>query len=229
VECPASLRPLFSTSAGIDRLVAEGTELPAFDVHAALLSLPRLLGTTLDTVPADVPYLAAEPGRVESWGRVLADVPGYKVGIAWQGNPRHAWDRHRSIPLRAFAPLARVPGVRLISLQKGPGAEQVKTSRLPVVELPDDLDRAGAFLDTAAVLRHLDLVVTADTALVHLAGAVGVPVWLALSGIADWRWLRNRDDSPWYPTLRLFRQEALGQWQPVFERMAAELTRQRPR
>jgi tetratricopeptide (TPR) repeat protein len=225
VECPASLIPLFSTCPGIDRLVDEGDELPPFDVYAPLLSLPHLLGTTLETIPADVPYLAPDPARVASWGPVLDGIPGYKVGIAWQGNPRHPWDRHRSIPLAAFAPLARVPGVTLVSLQKGPGAEQARAVRrqVPVAELPGEVDAGAAFADTAAILRHLDLVITADTAVAHLAGAVGVPVWVALSAITDWRWLIGRKDSPWYPTMRLVRQERLGDWSGVFRRMAAAL------
>ncbi len=225
VECPGPLLPLFSTCPGIDRLVAEQTPLPPFDVHAALLSLPHLLGTTLDTVPANVPYLAAEPSRVAAWGRVLKGIPGYRVGIAWQGNPRHRWDRHRSMPLACFAPLARVPGVRLISLQRGVGTEQLQRpgERLPVLSLPGNLDADGTFLDTAAVVAQLDLVITADTALAHLAGALGVPVWVAVSALSDWRWLLDREDTPWYPTLRLFRQTTLGDWPGVFERMAAAL------
>jgi tetratricopeptide (TPR) repeat protein len=230
VECPASLIPLFSTCPGIDRLVAEGTELPPFDVHTPLLSLPALLGTTLESIPADVPYLTAEPERVGAWARVLDDLPGFKVGIAWQGNPRHPWDRHRSIPLACFAPLARLPGVRLISLQKGPGAEQTRAlaNRLPIAELPGPIDEDGAFVDTAAIISRLDLVVAADTAVAHLAGALGKPVWLALSKITDWRWLLEREDSPWYPNMRLFRQERLGDWRSVMERMAAELRQRVP-
>jgi hypothetical protein len=229
VECPGKLARLFRTCAGIDRLVAEGEPLPAFDVQAPLLSLPGLLGTTLATVLAAVPYLAADLALVERWRQELSGVGGFKVGICWQGNPRHPWDRHRSLPLEEFAPLAEVPGVRLVSLQQGAGAEQLRAlaGRFPVVELPPALDgTAGDFADAAAVLRCLDLVVSADTAAAHLAGTLGVPAWVALSAIADWRWRVRRKDSPWYPTLRLFRQERLGAWGPVFARMA-EAVRQR--
>ncbi|HJT76014.1 MAG TPA: tetratricopeptide repeat protein, partial [Gemmataceae bacterium] len=228
VECPASLVPLFSTCPGIDQLVAEGEPLPAFDVQAPLLSLPGLLGTTLATVPAGVPYLHAEPERVARWRQRLGAASEFRVGVVWQGNPRHAWDRHRSTPLACFAPLAEVAGVGLYSLQKGPGVEQLRAAagRPAVVDLGEELDAAGgAFRDTAAVMQCLDLVVTADTAAAHLAGALGVPVWVALSAIADWRWLVGREDTPWYPTMRLFRQERLGDWDEVFARMAGALRR----
>jgi tetratricopeptide (TPR) repeat protein len=226
VECPGSLLPLLSTCLGIDRLVAEGEPLPDFDVQAPLLSLPGLLGTTLDSVPAPIPYLSADEQRVERRRSVVGDLPGFKVGIAWQGNPRHQWDRHRSFPLACLTPLAAVEGVRLVGLQKGPGSEQVRAlaGRFAVLELGEDFDSGGgAFLDTAAVMKHLDLVVTADTAAAHLAGALGVPVWVALSRIADWRWLRGREETPWYPTMRLFRQQELGDWAEVVSRMAAQL------
>ncbi len=221
---------LFSACPGIDQLVAEGTPLPPFDVHVPLLSLPHRLGATRETIPAAVPYLSADAARVASWAGVLAGLPGYRVGIAWQGNPRHACDRHRSLPLARFAPLAQVPGVHLLSLQKGAGCEQLRglAERLPVTVLPGDVDRDGTFLDTAAVVSQLDLVITADTALAHLAGALGAPVWLALSALSDWRWLCDRDDSPWYPSMRLFRQTTLGDWPGLFARMAAELRQRSP-
>jgi Tfp pilus assembly protein PilF len=226
VECPASLVPLLSRCPGIDRLVAAGSDLPEFDVQAPLLSLPLLCGTTLATVPAQVPYLFPNPDEVEHWRRALGPAPGLKVGIAWQGNPEYVNDRFRSVPLAEFEPLARLPGVRLYSLQKGPGTEQLRAlaGRFAVSELAADLDATGgAFLETAAVMKNLDLVVCSDTALAHLAGGLGVPVWVALPAAADWRWLRDREDSPWYPTMRLFRQAALGAWGPVFERLGAEV------
>ncbi len=227
VQAPAFLLPLFSTCPGIDELVAEGNPLPDCHLHAPLLSLPRLFGTTLETIPAAVPYLAADPERLASWRARLAAYPEFKVGVVWQGNPHHVWDRHRSVPLTRLAPLAAVPGVRLFSLQKGPGVEQIAPAakQLPVTVLADQLDAAGGFLDTAAVMQCLDLVITVDTAAAHLAGALGVPVWAALARVMDWRWLRDREDSPWYPTMRLFRQPAAGDWGAVFRRMAAELQR----
>jgi tetratricopeptide (TPR) repeat protein len=225
LECPDFMVPLFSTCPGVDRVEAEGSQLRDYEVQAPLMSLPELLGTTLENVPAEVPYLQAEPKRVEAWRRRLEDVPGFRVGVVWQGNRHFPWDHFRSVPLEVFAPLAAMEGVRLVSLQKGHGAEQVAAlrGRFPVEELAGLDESGGAFLDTAAVMRCLDLVVTADTAAAHLAGALDVPAWVVLSTVTDWRWLMGRQDTPWYPSVRLFRQARLGDWEGVFARMAAEL------
>jgi hypothetical protein len=190
------------------------------------MSLPCVLGTTLQTLPARVPYLFADPDRVGRWRQELRAVTGLRVGINWQGNPTFGWDRFRSVPLTEFEPLGRVKGVRLISLQKGAGAEQLPAlgGRFPALALDPDRDGAGGpFTDTAAILTQLDLVVTTDTAVAHLAGAMGVPVWVVLSAAADWRWLLGRDDYPWYPSMRLFRQRTPGDWAEVFGRIAAAL------
>ena len=163
---------------------------------------------------------------MERWKHELAGEPGLKVGINWQGNPKYAGDRHRSIPLALYEPLSRIPGVRLFSLQKNAGLEQLDAlkGQFPVVELGRRLDETtGPFLDTAAVLVNLDLFITSDTAVAHLAGALGVPVWMPLSTTPDWRWMTHREDNPWYPTMRIFRQSEHMVWGPVFERMAAEL------
>jgi hypothetical protein len=195
-----------------------------FDVQVPLMSLPMLFGTSITTIPSRIPYLSAEPARVEHWQKRLHDVPGLKVGIAWQGNLRHKWDRQRSFPLALLRPLADIPGVSLVSLQKGPGAEQIPylRDRFAVLDLGSELT---TFADTAALMKCLDLVVCCDSSVAHLAGALGVPVWVAISIIADWRWLLEREDSPWYPTMRLFRQRRIGRWRPVFKRMAGELGR----
>jgi hypothetical protein len=179
-------------------------------------------------VPAEVPYLDAEPALVEAWRDRLGSYPGFKVGIVWQGNPQFRFDRLRSIPLAQFAPLARVPGVHLLSLQKGAGRDQLPALRgyFPVIDLGPQLNETtGPFLDTAAVMKNLDLVITSDTSAAHLAGALGVPVWVALHDVPDWRWLLEREDSPWYPTMRLFRQTRPGQWEDVFDRIAEALRR----
>jgi hypothetical protein len=236
VECQPHLLRLLSNMPEIDRLIAHGSPLPAYDVRAPLLSLPGIFRTTLANVPATVPYLVADPALVEWWRQGLAksDVlplpsvigPCFKVGIAWQGSVTYRYDRQRSIPLAYFSKLAEVPGIQLISLQKGPGTEQLAAlgEGQRIVNLSRQLDeKSGAFMDTAAVMKNLDLVITSDTVVAHLAGALGVPVWVALALTPDWRWLLERDDSPWYPTMKLFRQTRFGDWAAVFERMAAEL------
>jgi tetratricopeptide (TPR) repeat protein len=219
------LVPLLRTCPGIDHLLAFGEPLPSVDVSAHLLSLPLLMGTTLATVPAAVPYLSADPVLAARWREELGAVPEFKVGIVWKGSPRHPQDRQRSVSPTEFAPMAAVPGVSLVSLQVGKNsADEPALQDLGVIDLGSRFD-ANTFADAAAVVASLDLVVTVDTALAHLAGALGAPVWVALPFSPDWRWLLGREDSPWYPSMRLFRQPQPGQWSPVFERIAAELRR----
>jgi hypothetical protein len=222
LECQGALRQLLSRWHGADRLVFRGEPLPLFHVHVPLLSLPGLLGTTEPRhIPVSTPYLEADPDLCRQWQARLAAWPGFRIGIAWQGNPSYVDDCRRSAPLASFAPLARVPGVRLLSLQKGPGLEQLDQVPFEVHDLGSTLDEsAGPFMDTAAVMKHLDLVVTVDTATVHLAGGLGVPAWLALASAAHWQWLREPERAVWYPTVRLFRQQRAGDWEGVFERMA---------
>jgi hypothetical protein len=204
--------------------VTLGEPPPSFDVHVPLLSLPGLLGTTPSSIPADVPYLRADPRLVRRWRKELKPLAGFRVGIVWQGNASNKRDHLRSVALPLFEPLARVPGVRLVSLQKGPGSEQAAQAGFGVLDLSGRLDEeSGPFMDTAAVLANLDLLVSVDTAVAHLAGALGVPAWLALPLAPDWRWLLGREDSPWYPSLRLFRQCRPGDWDDVFRRIAAAL------
>jgi tetratricopeptide (TPR) repeat protein len=223
LECPPPLRQLFEGIAGVECLLVEGQELPPFDVHAPLMSLPFLFKTTLANIPAAVPYLHVAAERVGHW-RSQSPTGAFRVGVVWQGNPHHKWDRHRSFPVHVLAPLAAIPGVQLICLQKGPGLEALCADppRFALTHL-DGFGADASFADTAAVMKQLDLVVTTDTAPAHLAGALGVPVWVALAAISDWRWLRGRNDTPWYPTMRLFRQRTLGDWDAVFERMTAAL------
>ena len=185
------------------------------------MSLPYRLGTLVETIPAPVPYLSAPVELLVKWRRRLAPVPGYKVGIAWQGNPAHIGDRWRSVPLAAFAPLAAVPGVTLCSLQLGPGRGQLDDSPLRILDLGSEI--AGGFADTAALIANLDLVIAVDTSVIHLAGALGRPVWVAIGFNGDWRWMKDREDTPWYPTMRLFRQSAMGDWPEAFARIAAAL------
>jgi Flp pilus assembly protein TadD len=221
VECPPQLQALLGTAGGIDRLIASGRG-ERFDFYIPLLSLPAVFNTTLDTIPCEPSYLSADSARVAHWRGRLARVAGFKVGIAWQGNPNLFEDNYRSVALEEFKPLADTPGVTLVSLQKGHGAEQLGpwADRWGVVEVGSRLDDLA---DTAAVMMNLDLVVAIDTAVAHLAGALGVPVWVPLPLAPNWRWLLERTDSPWYPSMRLFRQSRFAEWDEVFEEMADRL------
>jgi tetratricopeptide (TPR) repeat protein len=227
LEVQPGLERLLSHDMGDVLIVAVGSPLPPFDMYVPLLSLPRLLGMQA----ASPPYLTAEADRVARW-RDRIGMHGVRIGIAWQGNPASPAERGRSIPLREFLPLARVPGVRLISLQKYHGLDQLAAAppEMRIETLGDDFDAgAGAFVDTAAVMQCLDLVVTSDTSVAHLAGALGRAVWLGVQRVPDWRWLFDGDESPWYPTMRLFRQKTPRDWSEVFARMAGALAGMEPR
>jgi Flp pilus assembly protein TadD len=217
VELPRPLTKLLAKCPGIDQLVAEGDELPPFDIHLPLASLPGIFNTTLTTIPNRIPYLSADRVLRDEWRVKLGSFNGLRIGINWRGR---ALTRDRDLPVRFFADLASLPGVQLISLQKQSAHDELDDAkqRLPIVSLGPDFDRHhGAFMDTAAVMMNLDLVISSDTAIAHLAGALGVPVWLALPYVPEWRWLLDRSDSPWYPTMRLFRQKKVGDWEGVFE------------
>lgn len=224
-EVPGPLVELVRQCPGVDRVVAQGEPLPPFQFHAPLLSLPRIFQTELKTIPAPIPYLYASEERVGDWQKKLQSVEGLRIGIAWQGNPNYAEDNDRSIPLSFFERLADVERVTLISLQHGAGVEQLsqwKGDKKPLVF--DGLDtESGPFQDTAAILRNIDLLIASDSALVHLAGAMGVPTWVLLPVHPDWRFLLERDDSPWYPTFQLYRQTRYGDWEEVFERVVLAL------
>jgi Flp pilus assembly protein TadD len=221
-EVQPGLRRLMSCLPGSTQLVTVGETLPRFDLYCPLLSPPHLLGNK----GAQVPYLTAEPDRVTQW-RDRLGTNGYRIGVAWQGNPESAAERGRSVPLHHFMPLAQVPGVRLISLQKQHGLEQLHAmpAGLRIETLGENFDHGpDAFIDTAAVMQSLDLVITSDTSVAHLAGALGCPVWVALKHVPDWRWQLKGDRIAWYPTMRLFRQTQRGDWEGVFARIAEQLT-----
>jgi tetratricopeptide (TPR) repeat protein len=220
----AAMAPLLSALPGV-RIVTSAEALasdPRPIRWLPLMSVAGALGINAATIPASVPYLAAEPARIDAWAKRLGG--GFKIGINWGSG--HAATRHftkRNIPLAAFAPLAALPGVRLIALQKGDAAAEIERvdfgDRIERIDADPDPD-ANFFLDTAAVMTRLHLVVTCDTSVAHLAGSLARPVFTALPAIADWRWLIGRDDSPWYPTMRLFRQRRLGDWSDVMARIA---------
>ncbi len=222
VECHPELRRLFATAAGTDALAGRGDALPAFDCHASLLDVPALLGTALETVPAGIPYLHAEPALIAEWRSRLEGSGALKVGLAWRGNPAHANDRRRSVPAQTMARLAAADGVSWFCLQPDARPDELAAFA------PSMLNDCGKLLrdwaDTAALIAALDLVITVDTSVAHLAGALGKPAWVLLPFAPDWRWLLDREDSPWYPTLRLFRQAEAGEWEEVLERVGFELT-----
>lgn len=203
---------------GADRVLCRGADLPAFDWHCPMLSLPSALHTTLSTIPAVPAWLAADPARTEAWRTGLASVPGTgpQVGVAWAGKPSNLADGRRSIAPDRLAPLFRVPGVRFVSLQHaGP-----KPADLWLIDFMDEMTD---FADTAALIANLDLVISVDTAVAHLAASLGKPVWLLDRFDACWRWLDGRCDSPWYPSLRLYRQERPGDWESVLADVMRDL------
>jgi tetratricopeptide (TPR) repeat protein len=217
-ETPRRLHRLLRTVPGLAALIDPKDPRPAFDVHAPLMSLPHLCGTALETIPARVPYLSAEPALVAAWRARLETLPRPWVGLSWQGNPNHRGDRWRSLPLAQLRLLAERTGGTFVSLQKGPGAEQVAGAGFGarLVDWSASMDTGGdALIDTAALMASLDLVISVDTAIGHLAGALARPTALLLPFVADFRWLAQRTDSPWYPTLRLYRQQTRSDWAPA--------------
>jgi hypothetical protein len=210
---------------GVSVAVA-GQALPPFDVHYPLLSLPLAFGTTMATIPARTPYLAAPAELVRTWGRRFGESGrSLRVGLVWAGRSTHVNDRSRSMRLNQLACLKEIAGASFYSLQKGPARAQVADGAL-ADRLIDWTDQLDDFADTAALLANLDLVIAVDTAIAHLAGAIGKPAWLLLSTPPDWRWLLDRRDSPWYPTMRISRQDRAGDWSGVIAGVAEALRRE---
>ena len=227
LECLPGLTRLFEGMVGVERLTRYGDPPPPHDVRCPLMSLPRVFRTTLQTIPATVPYLFAPQALIDRWGQKLSTdgVPrgNLKVGLCWSGNPRQLNNAARSIPVEMLAPLAAVPGVAFYSLQKfeePPGQPSLVPAALALRDHTADLTD---FAQTAALIANLDLAITVDTSIAHLAGALGKPVWTMLAFVADWRYLMARADNPWYPTMRLFRQSSAGDWPGVVDRVAADL------
>lgn len=224
LECNTQLTRLMKNMPGVSAVIGRFTPPPPHDAHVSLLSLPHLLKTTRDTVPGETPYLRAEPEATARWAGKLADVAELKVGLVWAGNPEFKDDRHRSPRLAPFLPLLATPGVRFYALQKGAGREDLATC----APLPDSLTDLGPeisnFADTAAVMMNLDLVISSCTAPAHLAGALGRPSWTVLPFACDWRWYDKGETTPWYPTMRLFRQKRRGDWETVLSETARSLS-----
>jgi len=220
-HCPPALCKLFGHLSFIDQIIPMSSKTPECDFYLPLMSAPHIFQTRLETIPRDTPYITPDPKLIEHWKNWLSQQPGrLKVGLVWQGNPDHPADWQRSLPFRVLDGLAH-PDVTFIPLQLGHGREQLSDeTALNIADPGEQLDHdSGPFMDTAAIISQLDLVIGSDTAVIHLAGALHVPTWVALSVAPDWRWMLNRDDSPWYPSVKLFRQSQCGDWSDVIESM----------
>ncbi len=220
LECDAALAPLVTSMPGVITTVAKGgpsANRPGHDVWVDQLTLPRLFGTTLETIPYPAGYLKPDPARAMAWDRHLPE--GLRVGLAWAGNPSHSNDQRRSAPAAALAPIIAAGGRSIVTLQVGPRARDVSK----LFGLTDQSGRLTDWRETAAAISGLDVVITVDTAVAHLAGALGIPAWVMLPYAPDWRWMLDREDSPWYAGMRLFRQERPGDWTGVAERVATAL------
>ncbi|HTH17332.1 MAG TPA: glycosyltransferase family 9 protein [Magnetospirillum sp.] len=221
LEVTPQLLPLAARGTGFDEIVPRGSLPPAFDVHCEMMSLPMVMGFQLSQLPGKMPYLSADPARRNRWRKRLKGLPRPLVALAWAGRPTLYNGQNRAVSLDTLAPLA-MEGVTFLSIQKGEPAAQAKAPPpgMSLVNLSDDIQD---FEDTAAILSEADLLISIDSAPAHLAGALGRPVWTMLGFVADWRWLLDRTDSPWYPSMRLFRQEARGDWAGVVDRVAEAL------
>jgi hypothetical protein len=223
IRCAEPLRPLLATVEGVAQVLRENEPLPRYDAHLPLLSLPRAFGTSLESIPADVPYIVPADDTRRATREVLASLrQPLKAGIAWAGSKAHSNDRNRSCALATLAPLLDLPDIAWFSLQHGDAARQIDA--IAATSRPVPLAADATLEDTAALIAELDLVISVDTSIAHLAGAMARPCWVLLPFAPDWRWMLRRADSPWYPTLRLFRQPRPREWAPVVSMIAVELT-----
>jgi tetratricopeptide (TPR) repeat protein len=221
LEVPKPLRELMSTLPGVAQIVSKGDPLPDFDIHCPLLSLPLAIGTRLETIPSATPYLRASKSAVMDWNARLGPRSRPRIGLAWSGHPMHKNDHNRSIGLSTLLPRLGL-NATYVSLQKDVRVADTELlkERADILQFGDAL---GDFSDTAALISNLDLVISVDTSVAHLGGALAKPVWVLLPFVPDWRWLLDREDSPWYPTARLFRQDETRQWDNVIARVQAAL------
>jgi tetratricopeptide (TPR) repeat protein len=225
VECQKELAPLLQNVEGVQQIIVYGEKLPQFDVHCSILSLPLIFDTTLDSIPARIPYIRADSRSVKNWeGKLRLHGAGYRIGLAWSGRAGKRIESERSCPLRILSPLAELKNTTFYSLQKGRASLKsgLDFSGMNIIDYTDDMKD---FADTAAFIMNLDLVISVDTAVAHLAGALGKPVLTLLPFLPDWRWLLDRDDSPWYPTMKLFRQSSAGNWDSVIAEVSGYLER----
>ncbi|MEW6054469.1 MAG: tetratricopeptide repeat protein [Nitrospirota bacterium] len=219
VECQKELSSLIRNIKGVHTVVSRGEQIPEYDVYCPLLSLPLMIGTTLQNIPANIPYISVGPELKTKWaGKISRFSHTMKIGLVWAGHPKPKFGHTRSCPLNLFFPLREFEKITVFSLQMNndPHREHTLEKDLPIIDFTGEIKD---FHDTAAFIENLDLIISVDTAVAHLAGALGRPVWTLLPFVADWRWLENREDSPWYPTMRLFRQPAIGDWESVIDRI----------
>ena len=224
-ECQKNLFRLLKNNEGFDEIiekVSANEENSHFDVQVPLLSLPGIFGTTFENIPSNVPYITVEPEPVKQWNTRIEHNDDFKIGIVWAGSPHHRNDRNRSCKLEDFTQLAEIPGLSFYSVQKGPASAEALNppGEMKIINLGNEMND---FTDTAAVIVNLDMVISVDTAVVHLAGAIGKPVWNLLPFAPEWRWQLDLDDSPWYPGMRLFRQTKPKDWSGVFEQVKKAL------
>jgi hypothetical protein len=224
IWCQEALASLLQNVKGIKQVFVKGKQIPQFDVHCPLASLPFVFDTALESIPAIVPYISVDSLLVQKWfNKIQHDNSKLKIGLVWSGNPRYKADRYRSCSLDTFSPLTQFNEITLYSLQKGEAGEQAENppEDMKLIDYTEDIND---FSDTAALLENLDLIISVDTAVVHLAGALGKSVWTLVPFVPDWRWMLTRKDSPWYPTMRLFRQSSPGDWEPVIDSIEKELS-----
>lgn len=225
-ECKPQLTWLFKNFNGIDELISEYDYKEmniGYDYNISLLSLPLYFNTVLETIPSEVPYLKANPDQVHKWEAKIKNEKYINIGIAWSGAGANITGKDRSCSLKDFSPLFSINGIKLYSIQKSENGDEILNSKFPVINF-DNLDSVP-FQDTAAIIENLDLVISIDTSIAHLAGAIGKPVWTLLPYYSDWRWLLDRKGTPWYPTMKLFRQSEPGNWNNVFGAVADEIKR----
>lgn len=226
LECQKALVPLLTANKVAQEIIGLGTKIPEFDLHIPLMSLPSLMFEQMGFAADPIPYLKADPVRLEKWKEELLPLKGLKIGVFWQGNPEFKQDAARSIPLKCYLPLLQMPNTSIVSLQKGFGSEQIKEQPDGAVIQFEGMDsEGGAFMDSAAILPHLDLLVTSDSAIAHLAGAMGIRTYLLLPTQADWRWFTETSECPWYPSTTLVRKRPGEEWEDTIQRVVAMVSK----
>jgi tetratricopeptide (TPR) repeat protein len=223
IECHKEISTLLRTIEGVEQFIVQGEPLPHFDIQCPILTLPLVFNTTPENIPVNIPYISVNSILIQKWkDKIQHDNSKLKVGIVWHGNPKHKNDRNRSMPFAHFSPFAKFTDITFYSLQKGKASEQARNFSMGM-KFIDLTEEINDFSDTAALIENLDLTMSVDTSVVHLAGALGKPIWTLLPFAPDWRWMLNREDSPWYPTMRLFRQPSPGDWNSVIKKVSEEL------